>query len=150
MRPARRHFINLLTGAALLLPLSLVAAPKTSRKKPAPKKERVVLQISDSDSKRWNLVLNTAKTLQTEYGEDKIDVAIVAIGPGINMLKDDSDVANRVQTAIERKIFFMSCESSMKALNVEEKSLSRHVFVVPSGAAELIKRQRDGWVYLRP
>lgn len=150
MRPARRYFIKLLTGAGLAFPLGLAAAPKASRKPPAPKKERVVLQISDSDSKRWNLLLNTAKSLQTEYGEDKIDVAIVAIGPGINMLKDDSDVANRVQTAIERKIFFMSCESSMKALNLEEKSLIRHVFVVPSGAAELVKRQRDGWVYLRP
>lgn len=148
MRPARRHFITLLSSAAAALALDVAAAPK--KKSVVPKKERVVLQVSESDSKRWNLVLTTAKTLQTEFGEDRIDVAIVAIGPGVNMLKEDADVANRVQTAIARKIFIVACGSSMKALNVDPDSLSRNVFVVPSGAAELVKRQRDGWLYLRP
>jgi hypothetical protein len=143
MALVRRRFLLLLTGAVLILPGSVPAA--TIRKKtPPPKaKERVVIQVSDSDSKRWNLALTTAKTLQSEYGEDKIDVAIIAMGPGVNMAKDDADVANRVQAAIARKIFVIACGSSMKALNLSEDGL-------PSGAAELVKRQRDGWVYLRP
>jgi intracellular sulfur oxidation DsrE/DsrF family protein len=38
----------------------------------------------------------------------------------------------------------------MKTLNISEDALVRHVFVVPSGAAEIIRRQRSGWTYLRP
>ena len=140
----RRHLL----GTLLLLPLAAMAAPK--KKTPAAAKERVVIQVSESDSKRWNLALTTAKGLQSEYGEDKIDVAIVAIGPGVNMLKDDADVANRVQNAIGRRIFVIACGSSMKALNIDQDSLGPKVFVVPSGAAEIVKRQRTGWTYLRP
>ena len=143
MIPARR-----LVCAALLLPLAALAAPK--KKVVTPPKERVVIQVSDGDSKRWNLAISTARTLQTEFGEDKIDVAIVAIGPGVNMLKEDSDVANRIENAISRKVFVMACGVSMKTLNISEDALVRHVFVVPSGAAEIIRRQRSGWTYLRP
>ena len=148
---ARRRFLLFLAGALLSGPGFAAAPPK--KKAPAPKPEtktRVVIQVSDSDSKRWNLALTTAKTLQSEYGEEKIDVAIVALGAGVNMLKDDADVSNRVQSAIARKIFIIACHSSMSALNVTEDNLGRNIFVVPSGAAEIVKRQRDGWIYLRP
>lgn len=133
---------------ALLLPLAAAAAPK-KKAAPAPK-ERVVIQVSDGDSKRWNQALTIAKNLQDEYGPERIDIAVIAIGPGVNMLKDDADVANRVQNAIGRKIFMIACGSSMKALNIEHDALGPKVFVVPSGAAEIVKRQRTGWTYLRP
>lgn len=147
MFPCRRRLLATL-AAAMLLPIGASAAPK--KKTTTPQKERVVLQITDSDPKRWNLVLSTARTLQTEFGEDKIDVAIVAYGPGVNMLKADSDVANRVESAIARKVFILAGAASLKAHNVDEDSLARHVFVVPSGAAEIVRRQRAGWTYLRP
>ncbi len=148
---ARRRLLLLLAGAFLSGPALAAAPPKKKTPQPKPEpKTRVVIQVSEGDSKRWNLVLTTAKTLQSEYGEEKIDVAIVALGPGVNMLKDDADVSNRVQTAIARKIFIIACHSSMSALNVSADNLARNVFVVPSGAAEIVKRQRDGWIYLRP
>ncbi len=139
---------------AVLCVLPWLAAPALAQrrnKSPAkPPKERVVVQVSDGDPKRWNLALDTAKALQGEFGADRIDVAIVAFGAGVNMLKDDSSVANRIETAIERKIFLVACAASMKALNVSEDSLPRAVYVVPSGAAELVRRQRAGWAVLRP
>ncbi len=148
---SRRRLLLLLAGAFVSGPVLAAAPPKKKTPQPKPEpKTRVVIQVSDSDSKRWNLALTTAKTLQSEYGEEKIDVAIVALGPGVNMLKDDADVSNRVQTAIARKIFIIACQSSMSALNVSADNLGRNVFVVPSGAAEIVKRQRDGWTYLRP
>ena len=147
MRDFRRPlFAVLLAFVALTMSAGTWAAPK---KKPTAAKERVVIQVTDSDPKRWNLVLTTAKQLKTEFGDDKIDVAIVAIGAGVNMFKDGSDVAMRVENAIARKIFVIACGASMKALNLEEDDLARHVFVVSSGAAEIVKRQRAGWVYLR-
>ncbi len=141
----RRLVAALFAFIALALSAGAGAAPK---KKPPPK-ERVVIQVTDSDPKRWNLVLTTAKQIKSELGEDKVDIAIIAIGPGVNMFKDGSDVAMRIENAIARKIFVIACGASMKALNLEDDDLARHVFVVPSGAAEIVKRQRAGWTYLR-
>ena len=64
-------------------------------------KEKVVFQVSDADPKKWNLALNNAKNVQDEIGKDKVDIEIVVYGPGIGMLKLDSEVAQRVDQSLE-------------------------------------------------
>lgn len=141
----RPLFAALCVFTALTMAVNVGATP---RKKTAPK-ERVVMQVTDSDPKRWNQILTTAKQLKAELGEGKIDIVVIAIGPGVNMLKEGSDVANRIENAIARKISLIACGASMKALNLDEDDMVDSVHVVPSGAAEIIKRQRAGWAYLR-
>lgn len=137
-------------AALLLLPLAADAAKK---KKPAPPPEpppeRVVIQVSDSDPKKWNLVLNILGAVQKEFGE-KAQIRVVAFGPGVNMLKADSDVANRVENALTKGIAITAGANSMKALNIGEGDLVKRVAVVPSGAVEILKLQREGWSYLKP
>jgi intracellular sulfur oxidation DsrE/DsrF family protein len=148
MPDRRRSLITaLVAGIALAVSSGVWAVPK--KKPAAATKERVVIQVTSSDPKHWNHVLTTAKQLKSEYGDDKVDVAIIAIGPGVNMFKEGSDVANRVENAVARKIFVIACGASMKSLNLEPDDLARHIFVVPSGAVEIVKRQRAGWTYLR-
>ena len=60
---------------------------------------RVVIQVSDNDSGKWNLALNNARNLQTALGKDNVDIELVAYGPGIAMLKADSLVGNRIEDA---------------------------------------------------
>lgn len=43
--------------------------------------EKIVLQISDADPSKQTLVLNVANNLIKHYGQDKVDVEIVAFGP---------------------------------------------------------------------
>ena len=46
--------------------------------------QKVVLQISDADPTKQTLVLNVASNLVKAYGQDKVDVEIVAFGPVLN------------------------------------------------------------------
>jgi len=77
---------------ALLLAVSAVLLPAQSH---AQKSERhkLVLQVSTNDPAVWNLALNNAENVQEALGKDKIDIEIVAYGPGLNMLKAESKVA---------------------------------------------------------
>src|SRR5678815_4168392 len=63
-------------------------------------RSRVVMQVSDNDPAKWNLALNNAKNIQTDLGAANVDIEIVAYGPGINMLKADSVVGNRIDEAL--------------------------------------------------
>lgn len=144
----RRHFAAL-AGALFAAPL-MAAATKKSSSSAKRTRERVVLQTSDSEPKRWNLVLTTAKTLQKEYGDEKIVVEIVAFGPGVNMLKTDSEVANRVANALGRGILVTACAASLKAHNIDEEDLVKYVTTVTSGVVHIVQRQRSGWLYLKP
>ena len=48
--------------------------------------ERIVLQISDPNPFKQTLVLNVASNLIKHYGQDKVDVEIVAFGPGLRLM----------------------------------------------------------------
>ena len=81
----------------LLLLLVTIASHVTAAQESKPFAEhKVVLQISDADPTKQTLVLNVASNLMKAYGgPDKVDVEIVAFGPGLRLMfnfETDSDV----------------------------------------------------------
>lgn len=138
MRPAAR--------LRLLLPALLFAASVAQAADP----ERVVLQVSDADPKVWNQAINVANNIRKELGRDNVRVEIVAFGHGIGMLRADAEVANRVEDAAAGGVAVMACANSMRNYKVEKDDLTKHVGIVPAGVVEIMKRQREGWLYLKP
>jgi uncharacterized protein len=141
-------YINILAGV-LGLSLSLSSLHTAAAEAPAAK-ERLVMQVSDADAGKWNLALNNAKNVQQAYGADKVDIEIVTYGPGIGMLKMDSVVANRIEEAKQAGIVIVACQNTMKGMKLTSADMLPNTSYVPSGAVEIIKKQRDGYAYLRP
>lgn len=141
-------YINLLV-AVLTLSLSFTSINTVAAEAPAAK-EKLVMQVSDADAGKWNLALNNAKNVQQSYGADKIDVEIVVYGPGIGMLKADSVVASRVDEAKKGGIAIVACENTMKGMKLTEADMLPNTSYVPAGIVEIIKKERAGYVYVRP
>lgn len=114
------------------------------------KAENVVFQVSDGDAKNWNLALNNVKNVQQALGSDKVDIEIVVYGPGINMLKLDSVVANRVEEAVAAGVKVVACESTMKGQKLTKADMLSTIGYVPAGVVELMKKQKAGYAYIRP
>jgi intracellular sulfur oxidation DsrE/DsrF family protein len=136
----RRSF---LAAALAVLPLFASAQPGA-----AP--TRVVVQVSEADPARWNLVLNNVRNLQDELGADKVSVEIVAYGPGIGMLKLDAPTNSRVTDAIKAGVAVQACENTMRNQKLERADMHPNVTYVPAGVVQIIRRQQAGWAYLRP
>ena len=150
MIPLRRRFVALIAACALSAPLVASAQGKRKVVQKPPQKERVLIQVSDSDPKKWNLALTVAKDMQRDLGDDKVELEIVAFGAAVKMMTYEGDVANRIENALERKIRFSACAASMKVHNFDKGDLVTYVNQVPSGPLLVVKRQREGWAYLRP
>ena len=133
----------LLIGMAALATPSLAAADKTA-------KSSVVIQVSESNPAIWNLALNNAKNIQQDLGKDNVNIEIVAYGPGISMLKFDSEVAPRVKEASADGVAIRACGNTMKKQKLTEKDLESSVKVVPAGVIEIMNKQREGWAYIKP
>jgi intracellular sulfur oxidation DsrE/DsrF family protein len=133
---------------AIALPLTSIAAEDKAVK--ASPKERVLIQVSDADPKKWNLALNNAKNVQTDLGADKTEVEIVAYGPGIDMLKADAIVANRVEDAVASGVRIVACENTMKAQKLGRDDMNKMIEYVNAGVVELMRRQQQGYAYIRP
>ncbi|WP_096699142.1 DsrE family protein [Polaromonas sp. AER18D-145] len=117
----------------------------------APAKPKVVLQVSDGDAAKWNLALNNAKNVQQEYGgADKVSIEIVAYGPGIGMLKSDATTNNRITEATKSGIQVVACENTMTTQKLTKADMNASISYARSGVVQLMKRQDEGWAYVRP
>jgi len=113
-------------------------------------RNRVVIQVSDADPARWNLALNNAKNLQSDLGAANVDIEIVAYGPGLSMLKAGSTVAPRIDESVLSGMKIAACENTMANQNVKRSEILPGVVFVPAGVVEIMRKQQEGWSYLRP
>ena len=113
-------------------------------------KNRVVIQVSDNDPAKWNLALNNARNIQKDLGADKVEIEIVAYGPGLNMVKAGSAVAPRVEEATMGGVRIDACENTMANTKVSKEQILPGVAYVSSGVVQIMKRQQEGWAYVRP
>lgn len=142
--------MKLLINAMLATTLGLSALTSVANAA-TPDRARIVLQVSDDDPKKWNLALNNARNAQQDLGGPKnVDIEIVAYGPGINMLKMDAVTANRVSDAIKTGISIVACENTMGAQKIEKSEMNPSISYVPAGVIQLMRRQQQGWAYVRP
>ncbi|HEX6320166.1 MAG TPA: hypothetical protein VFZ84_15030 [Burkholderiales bacterium] len=138
------RFLNLAMALLVALaPASYAQAQKAERYK-------IVLQVSDNDPAKWNLALNNARNIQQDLGKDNVDVEIVAYGPGLGMLKAESKVAGRLAQALDNKVGLMACENTMRNTKVKRDDMYGGVSYVDAGVVHIMKRQREGWAYVRP
>jgi len=137
-----------------LIAACLACLPAASAADPAAKAEtranRLVLQVSDDDAKKWNTVLNNAHNVQVELGKNNVEIEIVAYGPGIGLLKADSLAANRVQDAMADGIRFVACGNTMAALKLTKDDMIDGIDYAKAGIVQLMQRQQQGWIYIRP
>ncbi len=116
----------------------------------AQQKAKIVLQVSDNDPAKWNLALNNARNAQDDLGKDNIDIEIVVYGPGIHMLRMEATTATRVTQAIKSGISIVACENTMTAQKINKADMHDAISYVPAGVIQLMKRQQQGWAYIRP
>ena len=133
--PAWVALLALLPGLALA---QAVALPN----------HRVVFQVNDEDSRKWNTVLANINNVQEELG--KVEVAVVVIGPALGMLKADALTANKVQDAMSAGVRFVACGNSMQAQKLEKDDMIDRIDYARAGYVEIMRLQQLGWTYLRP
>ena len=146
--PLRRTLLA--TIATTSLTVLTLLMPATALAQTAPPKHKVVFQVSDAEPQKWNLTLNNARNVLDELGEDAVDMAIVVYGPGIGMLKGDSPVAKRVADALKVGVKVVACENTMKVQKLVYADMLPSIGYVSAGVVELMKKQREGFAYIRP
>jgi intracellular sulfur oxidation DsrE/DsrF family protein len=151
--------MNLLArGAFVACALLLLARPGLATEKAAG--HHIVIQVSQNDPERMNLALNNTQNA-IKYYSDKgqtIAVEIVAYGPGLNMLREDtSPVKERIKemkaSNIGPDIHFSACHNTQIAMEKKEGHpipIIPQAVVVPAGIVRLTQLQEEGWSYIRP
>jgi intracellular sulfur oxidation DsrE/DsrF family protein len=111
---------------------------------------RVVIHVDDPSPERQRLALGNARNLLDDVGEDAVAVEIVFNGPAISALSVGSEFSDELVSLQTRGVELLGCHNSMVAAGLLREDLLVGATVVPSGIAHLVRRQGDGWAYVRP
>ena len=66
------------------------------------------------------------------------------------MLKAESKVAPRLAQALDQSIGLLACENTMRSTKVTKADMYNGISYVDAGVVHIMKRQREGWAYIRP
>ena len=136
----------LLAGGAVLA----AALPLLARAQSAPAvKNRALFQVTDNDPARWNMILNNMTNLREGVGSEGVEIELVAYGPGINMLKADSPVKARIAVALKSGAIVNACQYSMSGMKLVPADMAPDITYVPAGVVEVMRKQQQGWAYIR-
>ena len=115
--------------------------------------ERIVLQISDPDPFKQTLVLNVASNLVKHYGPDKVDVEIVAFGPGLRLMFKDNVNSNRISGLSASGVKFAACKNTVKNMTKvlgHAPELNANAVPVTAGVVRIITLQNQGFKLIKP
>lgn len=145
---------QILGGLALLLSAAfspVMAADQAQQSRAAASaRHKVIFQVSDNDPRKWNLALNNVKNIQQDLGKDNVDIELVAYGPGLPMLKLESEVAGRIADALGQGVKIIACENTMTNTKTTRADMLPDIGYVKAGVVELMEKQQAGWAYIRP
>lgn len=143
-----RRIINALL-LVLMSSLSVHAADSpVGRLKTAAHK--VVFQVSDGEPQKWHLTLSNVKNVQQDLGIKNVQIEIVVYGPGLDMVLLETEMAGKIDEAVSRGVKIVACENTMIGRKLTRADMYPSVGYVKAGVVELMKRQRQGWAYIRP
>ena len=132
------------------LGLGAAAGPALAAQQKSSARHSVILQVSDKNPARWQLALNNARNVQAELGPENVQIEIVAYGPGLDMLKAESPVAGGLAGALDQSVRLIACENTMQNNKVTRDDMYSGIAYVQAGVTHIMKRQREGWAYIRP
>lgn len=137
---------------ALLITAASSSLYAASADKPFAEK-KVVLQISDPNPFKQTLVLNVANNLVKHYGQDKIDIEIVAFGPGLRLLLDGNSNQSRMDGLSESGVRFAACENTIAAFTKNlghTPKLVSQATPVTAGVVRIIDLVDQGYLLVKP
>jgi intracellular sulfur oxidation DsrE/DsrF family protein len=146
MHTMSKRSLFLAGGAALLAAVLPVAARAQAQQAV---KNRALFQVTDNDPARWNMILNNMINLKEGVGGEGVEIELVAYGPGILMLKADSPVKHRIADALKGGVQVNACQNTMNAMKLAPADMQPEIGYVPSGVVEVMKKQQQGWAYIR-
>lgn len=114
---------------------------------------KYVLQLSDMDPSKQELILNNASNLLAAYPPGQVDIEIVAYGPGLRLLFADNVHRQRIDSLAQSGVKFSACGNTVKAMTKllgEPPEINPVAQMVPAGVVRIGELSKQGYVYIKP
>ena len=114
---------------------------------------KIILQISDPNPFKQTLVLNVANNIIKHYGQDQVDIEIVAFGPGLRLLFADNANKGRISSLAGSGVKFSACANTQKAMTKvlgHAPTMNPKAVTVDAGVVRIIELIDKGYKLIKP
>lgn len=113
---------------------------------------RAVFHINEPQ--KWDVLIGNITNLLNDVGNIAVEVLVVTNGPAA-VAYTDPETVERMRGLSDRGVGFIVCRNTLNYLCeggvcISEENLPGFVQVVPAGVTELIRRQAEGYAYIKP
>lgn len=118
-----------------------------------PPSHKILLHVSSLDAQRVDAALDTAEKL-SRADAGRIQVEVVANAEGLGVLRQGSPYAERIRALVSRhdNLRFSACANTKHLAHLQEGkeiSLLPEAHEVPNALDQIVKRLKDGWLYVK-
>ncbi len=112
---------------------------------------KVIFHLDEPSKGRADQVMANITNLLNDLSDGNVEVELLANGGGVRALtKGPEGQADQVEQLAKRGVRVVAYLNSLEHLNLSREDLLALVEVVPAGVSELVKKQAEGWAYIRP
>lgn len=113
-------------------------------------RHRVVFDVAVANPEAWKTALRNVANLRKALGAQDTQVEVVAYSKGLGLLLlTDKELSAQIATLADGGVAFEACDNSLHARHEGPQDLLPKAKVVDSGVAEIVRREEQGWSYIK-
>ena len=114
---------------------------------------KYVLNITDMDPSKQELILNNAANLLEAYPPGAVDIEVVAYGPGLRLMFANNVNAQRLDSLSQSGVRFTACGNTLKGMTKQlgfEPKLNPVAKLEKAGIVRIGELVKKGYIYVKP
>ena len=109
---------------------------------------KIVIQLTSADTNVHKMLVKQLGNILTSAPNSKVEV--VLHGPGIEMMMSKKTIVYPKVVELKSKgIEFVVCENALRERKVTKEEIVKEASFVKAGIIEIVKKQEEGWSYIR-
>lgn len=103
-----------------------------------------------SDNGVWQKAIANIKNYLKDVDEGAVQIQVVANAGAVGSYYD-KDLLDQMQTLSEESgVLFTACRNALQAFSLDVNLLPKFVEPVSGGITEIVNKQADGYIYIKP
>ena len=115
------------------------------------KEYKVIFHIDEMT--KWKLLLTNVTNLLNGMHEEQLSVSVLANAEAVryyDAAQNFAAGAKVMESLSQKDVRFLACNNALRAHCITKDAFYHFVEIVPAGVVELVKRQSEGYAYIKP
>jgi intracellular sulfur oxidation DsrE/DsrF family protein len=111
---------------------------------------QAIFHLNEDDDEKVKTTLSNIENLIDDLGRINVEVILVVNRKGVKVFEKGSSISQRVEKLRKLGVTFKICANSLASRGMVKEDLIDQVDIVGSGIGEIVRKQVDGWAYVKP